>query len=158
VGRERGAGRPRRRRGRGGGAGLAAAVAGLEQAVRPKAGQPGRDQEEVEDLADERRLLAFGLAGLARGDLEGAERQRPGDRGLAQADQPLQGAPALLLALLVASAGLGELPQRQGDQPGAEHPEHEPAGRLPGDRLEGAGLVGLGAAARACFSDRAMAW
>jgi hypothetical protein len=41
---------------------------------------PGRP---VKDPIDERSLLPLGLAGLARGDLEGTERQRPGHRGLA---------------------------------------------------------------------------
>jgi hypothetical protein len=103
----------------------------------PQAGQG--DQQlagrPVEDLVDEGRLLLLGVALLARGDLEGTERQRPRHRGLAQADQLLQGAAAPGAPVAVAPAGLGELPDSQGDQPHGEDPEEEPPCRLLGDRL-----------------------
>jgi hypothetical protein len=51
------------------------------------------------------------------------------------------------VAVLVAPAGLGELPDGQGGQAHGQDPEEEPARRLLGDRLQGAGLVGLGAPA-----------
>ena len=84
---------------------------------------------------------------LPEATLERAEGQGPGDPGLAQADQPLEGAPAPGAPVAVAPAGLGELPDGQGDQADGEHPEEEPPRRLLGDRLQGAGLVRLGPAA-----------
>ena len=112
---------------------------------------PGRP---VEDLVDEGGLLALGLAALARGDLVRAVGQRPRDPGLTEADQPLDGPLALRAAVAVAPAGLGELRIGQGDQTDGQHPEEEPPARLLGDGLEGAGLVGLGAAARATRTAR----